>query len=126
MSTIGAAAGGAPINPYAGNVRAALDTDASKSDSADRAAEAAREAFSGQLAEPDKTEGSGDRDADGTYAGPGPHQEQPRGESDSADESARQSGDAASAADDADSTANHAGERVSCDGHRGTLIDFDV
>ncbi len=123
MSTIGAAGGGAPINPYAGNVRAASDTDASKADSANRATEASREAFAGQLNEPDKTEGSGDRDADGFYGGPG-HQEPAK---DDADETVAQAADDSSTAtQESDPTANHAGERVSCDGHRGTLIDFDV
>ena len=123
MSTIGAAGGGAPINPYAGNVRAASDTDASKADSANRATEASREAFAGQLNEPDKTEGSGDRDADGFYGGPG-HQEPPK---DDADEAVTRAADDSTAAkQESDPTANHAGERVSCDGHRGTLIDFDV
>jgi hypothetical protein len=124
MSSIGAAGGGATINPYAGNVRAASDTDASKADSANRATEASREAFAGQLNEPDKTEGSGDRDADGFYGGPGQHQE-PAG--DDADKGNAQAGNGSSSvAEDSDPTANHAGERVSCDGHRGTLIDFDV
>jgi hypothetical protein len=124
MSTIGAAGGGAPINPYAGNVRAAADTDASKADSANRATEASRESFSGQLNnEPDKTEGSGDRDADGFYGGPG-HQEPAK---DDADETiAPAATDSDNAKQGSDPTANHAGERVSCDGHRGTLIDFDV
>ena len=124
MSTIGAAGGGAPINPYAGNVRAATDTDASKADSANRAAETAREAFAGQLAEPDKTEGSGDRDADGFYGGPG-HQEPAKDDADEAN--AQTSSDGGSAAKpESDPTENHAGERVTCDGHSGTLIDFDV
>ena len=124
MSSIGAAGGGAPINPYAGNVRAASDTDATKSDRAGRAADVSQEAFSGELAEPDKAEASADRDADGIYGGPGQQQEPPK---DDADEvTAQASGEGSAAAEEADPTANHAGERVSCDGHRGTLIDFDV
>jgi hypothetical protein len=124
MSSIGAAGGGAPINPYAGNVRAASDTDASKSERAGRASDVSQEAFSGELAEPDKTEASADRDADGFYGGPG-HQQEPA--KDNADEvTAQGSSEGGAAAEEADSTANHAGERVSCDGHRGTLIDFDV
>jgi|GEM_PF-1747903 len=124
MSTIGAAGGGAPINPYAGNVRAASDTDATKSDRAGRAADVSQEAFSGELAEPDKTEASADRDADGFYGGPGQQQEPAK---DDADEMTAQVGDDGNGeTQENDSAANHAGERVSCDGHRGTLIDFDV
>ncbi len=124
MSTIGAAGGGAPINPYAGNVRAASDTDATKSERAGRAAAVSQEAFSGELAEPDKTEASADRDADGFYGGPGQQQEPAKDDADDVTAQADREGSAA--AEDADSKANHAGERVSCDGHRGTLIDFDV
>lgn len=123
MSSIGAAGGGAPINPYAGNVRAASDTDASKSERAGRASDVSQAAFSGELAEPDKTEASADRDADGFYGGPG-HQKRA---TDDADETvAATSNDSSAAPQESDPTANHAGERVSCDGHRGTLIDFDV
>lgn len=124
MGAIGAAGGGAPINPYAGNVRAAPDTDAAKSERASRAKAVSQEAFSGELAEPDKTDASADRDADGFYGGPGQQQEPAK---DDADEVAAQAdSEDSAAAEDSDSSANHAGERVSCDGHRGTLIDFDV
>ncbi|MHC4877636.1 MAG: hypothetical protein ACYTGL_14165 [Planctomycetota bacterium] len=123
MSTIGAAGGGTPINPYGGSVRAAPDTDAAKTERASRASAISQEAVTGELSEPDKTESSGDRDADGFYAGPGLDQE---AQQEQADEQATQSDEPHAAAEESDPTANHAGERVPCDGHSGTMIDFDV